>query len=322
MFGLTLKPRGGADEEFFAIHDELVIVQPTTFGTTTQFLRQSIVPVVAHVQGEDLLRCLGTGFFISCSGLLVTAAHVVTDPIERCYGGLREHDDMTWRGEDLKLGILLPTHTPQGNPGFAFRPMEWASFLARRSGNPLPIATLDLKLTSDTALCKVSPIAPDVPYQPLAIVQSGLVGVGMGIGKRAVAVGYGAMQDVILSRDTNGDLAGDFAFDLHASTGNIVERFPDNLVKREASAPGACFAASLRLPAGMSGSPIFDHEGVYVHGVVSMGLVAADGVAPLGYGSMLDHSWHVPIRAMENKTLGELHSELEHGFAKLSGPGM
>ena len=109
MSSLTLKARDASAEAFFAIDDDLVLSQPATFGTTTHFLRQSIVPIVAHVQGENVLRCLGTGFFISCSGLLVTAAHVVTDPIERQYGGLNELDGLTWHTDELHLGVLLTT---------------------------------------------------------------------------------------------------------------------------------------------------------------------------------------------------------------------
>jgi hypothetical protein len=58
---------------------------------------------------------------------------------------------------------------------------------------------------------------------------------------------------------------------MHVSTGIILERFPDNLVKKQVPSPGPCFSASLRLPHGMSGAPIFDDEGVYAHGVVSTG---------------------------------------------------
>jgi len=72
----------------------------------------------------------------------------------------------------------------------------------------------------------------------------------------------------------------------------------------------------------MSGSPIFDDEGIYVHGVVSKGWVDESGICNLGYGSMLAHSMQIPIRQLSNKSLAELHAESEHGFAKLSGPDL
>lgn len=81
MTSVPLKPSGAREECFFSIQDDVVVAQPAFLGTTKYVLGQSIIPIVAHVQGERVLRCLGTGFFISCSGLLITAAHVITDPI-------------------------------------------------------------------------------------------------------------------------------------------------------------------------------------------------------------------------------------------------
>jgi S1-C subfamily serine protease len=108
MKGITLRPRGGQTESFFPIHDDVVVLQSASIGTTTFLLGQSIVPLVAQVPGERVLRCLGTGFFISCSGLLITAAHVITDPIERKYGGVKELDNQTWHLGGLKLGVMIP----------------------------------------------------------------------------------------------------------------------------------------------------------------------------------------------------------------------
>jgi len=45
----------------------------------------------------------------------------------------------------------------------------------------------------------------------------------------------------------------------------------------------------------MSGSPIFDDEMVYVHGVVSKVWVDQHGMEPYGFGSMLSHSVRLPI---------------------------
>lgn len=314
---LKIKPKG-IEEDFYLIADEMAIFQPSTFGPTTFLLGQSIVPIVAQVQGESVLRCIGTGFFISCTGLLVTAAHVVSDPIERQYGGIKELNDFEWQASELKLGVMIPVR-PNG-AAYVFREIEWASFLAKKADTPLPIQGVDLRLTSDIAICKVAPFAPETPYQPLTIVQSGLVGTGMSVGKSATAIGYGAMHDVPLESGAENQVIGDFPFFLHASTGHILERFPDNASTREVSTPGACFSASLKLPGGMSGSPIFDHEGIYVHGVVSKGWIDDSGVCNLGYGSMLAHSMQIPIRQLGNKTLSELHAGTEHGFAKLQGP--
>lgn len=318
---LKIKPKG-AEEDFYLIADEMAIFQPATFGPTTFFLGQSIVPIVAQVHGESVLRCIGTGFFVSCTGLLITAAHVVADPIERQYGGVRELSDFEWHASELRLGVMIPENPIFNSKAYVFREIEWASFLAEKADTPLPIKGVDLRLTSDIAICKVAPLAPGVPYQPLTVVQSGLIGIGMSVGKSAIAIGYGAMRDVPLEAGPGNQVIGDFPFDLHASTGQILERFPDNACTREVPTPGACFSASLKLPGGMSGSPIFDHEGIYVHGVVSKGWLDDSGVCNLGYGSMLAHSMRIPIRQLSNKSLAELHAEPEHGFAKLQGPDL
>lgn len=322
MKGIPLRPRDGDRNDFFTIQNDLVAEQPDFLGTIKFVLGQSIVPVVAQVPGEAVLRCLGTGFFISCSGLLVTAAHVITDPIERRYGGVKELDGLMWHAGDLKLGVMIPQNPFLQADGYIFRDIEWSVFLGARTENPLPIAGVNLKLTSDTAICKVSPIAEGVPHQPLAIVQSGLIGKGMAVGKTATAVGYGQMRNVELARESDSVISGDFFFDLHASTGVILERFPDNLTERHVPTPGACFSAALQLPAGMSGSPIFDDEGIYVHGVVSKGWVDESGVAKFGYGSMLAHSLQLPIKPLGNKSLLELHKADEHGFPKLRVPDL
>jgi len=322
MDSISIKPRQPTDIGFYEIADDVVTAQPSNFGPTTFHLGQSIVPIVAHVQGESVLRCIGTGFFISCSGLLITAAHVVSDPIERQYGGVTETTDLTWLARDLKLGVMIALNPFFHGKKYVFREIEWASFLAKKAEGPLPIAGMSLRITSDTAICKVTPLAPDVPFQPLTIVQAGLIGTGMSVGRAATAIGYGAMRDIELQMARENAIEGDFPFEMHASTGEILERFPDNLTTRQVPTPGACFSASLRLPGGMSGSPIFDHEGVYVHGVVSRGWIDEGGVSPLGYGSMLAQSMHIPIRPLANRTLLQLHADDEHGFTKLSGPGM
>ena len=127
---LSLKPEEGEASDFYRIADDLVMVQPDIIGTVKSVLGQSITPVVSHVPGESTLRCIGTGFFISCTGLFLTAAHVITDPIEAKYGDVSELDDLTWHAKRLNLGVMIPTNPLFQVPGFLFRPIEWAEFLA------------------------------------------------------------------------------------------------------------------------------------------------------------------------------------------------
>ena len=222
---IPLKLRSGSrDASFFAIEDDLVVESPALVGTIKSVLGHSIAPIVAHVPGERIL----------------------TDPIERQYGSVKELDNRTWNLGNLALGVMIPLNPILQGSGYVCRDIEWAGFLAERAEKPLPIAGVNLKLTSDTAICKVSPIAEGIPYQPLAIVQPGLAGTGMGVGKIATAIGYGEMREVELQRESERVMSGDFFFDLHVSTGVILERFPDNMTSRQVPAPGACFSAALQ----------------------------------------------------------------------------
>lgn len=92
-------------EDFFA-----------TFGLTEFLIRQSIVPVIAWNDGDRGMRCNGTGFFISASGLLMTAAHVIRDPIDDRCANLTEIGDNAFRfGKSLPMGVLLPANPAMKN---------------------------------------------------------------------------------------------------------------------------------------------------------------------------------------------------------------
>ena len=228
-----------------------------SIGTIRSFVGESVVPVVANVHGENRLRCVGTGFFVSCSGLLITAAHVITDPIERKYGGVTEHDDVTWLMKQLNFGVLVRTNPIFQQRGFAFYPFEWTMFLAEKRDNPIPFRGVDLKLNSDIAICKV-PGRPDgAAHQPLAIVQSGIRGTSLIVGASVGAIGYPGMSDVELVQNKHGAVVFRGIFDLHASVGNITEWLPDNSLSRTASTPGPCFSFDGRISCGDERRPYF-----------------------------------------------------------------
>lgn len=288
LLTLSLVPKKGEPPECYAVEDDLVHAQSRYLGTILHAMGQSIVPIVSIADGQP--HGLGTGFFVSTTGLLITAAHVLSDYI---------------RPQDGELGVLLRGNKLLGESDFRFVPLEWGMMLAREEENPLPFAPPNIKFETDTAICKIMSLPNGEPHQPLSIIQPGIRGTGLASGKKATAIGYGSMQD----------LGGKFA--LHVSKGNVLEHFPDNRTRREAPAPGACFTASLRLPSGMSGSPIFDDEGIYVHGVVSRGY---DG-ENYGYGTMLAESINLPIPPLGGQSLSQLLKSGEHGMAQLSIPG-
>lgn len=188
--GIELKGGAGADSEFFAVEDDLVLTQATPvsgipfqgIGTVCSFMGASIVSIVAHEQGDNELRCIGTGFFVSCTGLLITAAHVITEPIEKKYGGVAEQDDVTWMMRELHFGVLVPTNPLFQARGFVFYPFEWTMFLAEKRQHPIPFHGVDLKLNSDIAICKVPERADGPVHQPLNIVQRSIKGTSLRIG--------------------------------------------------------------------------------------------------------------------------------------------
>jgi hypothetical protein len=329
MKGLDLKAPDATDE-MFPVQEDIVLTQATpspgipfsSIGTIRSFLGESIVPVGANVHGENTLRCVGTGFFVSCTGLLITAAHVITDPIDRAYGDVAIHDDITWQGRKLNFGVLVPTNPIFQQRGYIFFPFEWTMFLAEKRPHPIPFRGIDLKLNSDIAICKV-PERPDGrAHQPLTIVQSGIRGTSLVVGASVGAIGYSGMTDVDLHQNENGSTIGLGNFDLHGSVGNIIEWLPDNTETRSASTPGPCFSFGAKIPPGMSGAPIYDREGIYVHGVVSKGLEGQAGPENLSFGSMLAGSMRIPIAKMRGLSLLQLQAEGKEGMPVLSGPGL
>jgi hypothetical protein len=243
MKGLDLLGPERSGQGFFAVRDDIVITQtPPIGGTIRSILGESIVPVVAVANGEQRVRCIGTAFFISCSGLLITAAHVITDPIDRRYGNVHEGNDQVIQTHGLAFGVLVPNNPLFQAPGFAFYPFEWSMLMAQPRDVPFSFKGLDVKITYDIAICKV-PARTDTnyPHQPLTLVQSGLIGIGMRVGSDAHALGYAGMSDFEINVSAARQIViAPPQFNLHGSVGKIIEFFPDNLTKRGVSTPGPC----------------------------------------------------------------------------------
>lgn len=303
------------------VKDGIHLAGRTSFGPISHYLGQSIVPIVAMSNDLSWMKCIGTGFFISCSGLLVTAAHVIADPIESDYAASREVSSSTWQSDAVTLGVMVPTNPIMEASGYVLRHLEWATFLAEKADSPLPFRRSHLKLNADIAICKVQQPDTRVPYQPLALIQNGIMGFGAAIGKNATAIGYGEMKDHIQLKVDGHQVHCDLPFQLSISTGVVLEHFADNAISRASPSPGPCFSASLPLPPGMSGSPIFDHEGIYVHGVASMGLSDSGGPTDHGYGSMLSHAIQLPIPGLGGSSLADITRAGKDGMMIMQGPG-
>ena len=251
------------------------------------------------------------------SGLLVTAAHVITDPIDRRYGNAREGDDHVIETQGLAFGVLVPSNPLFQAPGFGFYPFEWSMLMAQPRDVPFSFRGVDVKITYDIAICKVrARTDTNYPHQPLTLVQSGLIGTGMRLGSEAHALRRADMSDFEISVNAARQVfIAPPQFNLHGSVGKIMQFFPDNLTKRDVSTPGPCFSFGAKIPGGMSGGPIFDKEGAYVHGVVSKGWENEDGPENFSFGSMLRPSMCIPIARMGGKSLDEMQKGQTEGIA-------
>ena len=105
-------------------------------------------------------------------------------------------------------------------------------------------------------------------------------------------------------------------FNLHGSVGKIIQFFQDNLTNREVSTPAPCLSFSAKIPGGMSGGPIFDKEGAYVHGVVSKGWENQEGPENFSFGTMLRPSMSIPIARMGGKSLDEMQKRQTEGIGR------
>ena len=323
LIGLDLKGKKADSDAFFEVQNDLAVKQGmgTPPGTIKSVMGESIVPVIAKVHGEERFRCIGTGFFISCTGLLVTAGHVVMDPIERKYGGVTEVDDRSWTTNNMDLGVLVRKNPLFFGRGFDFYPIEWSAFLAEKIDEVMPFQKRSkLKLRVDVAICKVRSRPNGAAHQPLTIIQPGIKGTSLKIGANVRALGYPCMPEMF-GRAPNGtcQLSNNKNLEMYVSSGKLKDWVPDNLANPSLPAPGPCFTFDAKIPGGMSGGPIFDHEGIYVHGVVSMGSDNEAGTDAFSYGAMLGAALNIPIAMMNGATLSQLHAGHTEGMAILKG---
>jgi hypothetical protein len=282
MQGIDLRPRKGHSANYFKIENQISLLTErpgaifqdlfASFGSTEFLVRQSIVPVVAWNDGDTEMRCIGTGFFISASGLLVTAAHVLRDPIDEEYTIVTPtgEEERAFRLSDsLHFGVMLPTNPAMRNAPFAvpdqlrnakwiISPFEWAEHWGTTVESPLFNEKPRFRLDLDIAVCKVKQNIFGGAYQPLNISQHGLK-----VGDRAVAIGYAEMKNIPLKS------AQEVEPELVVSVGKVTNIYADNLIEPRATTPGPCFEFDAKIPGKMSGSPILVGSGVLTKGVVS-----------------------------------------------------
>jgi len=319
--GIDLTPRPGFEEDFFAIEGQLHPVSLSlsgaslpeifaTIGGPEFLLKQSIVPVVAWTKGDRSMRCVGTGFFASCTGYLITACHVLLDPVESDYGRVRRIGNTITFGEDLQMGVIVPMSAAYGKLAVQFFPFEVCRYWGQWKESPLLHEAARFEPLTDIAVCKI-PRAPNgLAHQPLNLSLR-----SFSHGERAIALGYAEMPDIPFRVGADGRIALEpFKQDLYVSMGPVDQVFPHNHVAREVPTPGPCFDFGARIPGRMSGGPIFDQEGAVVRGLVSRSF-SGDRLA---YGAMLGPV--MDLEVTDKSTLRALMESGIEGMPRIVGP--
>ena len=237
--------------KFFQIKDEMVLLTKSpgrvmsdffsTFGTTEFVLRQSIVPIVAWQNGDTEIRCIGTGFFISASGLLLTAAHVLRDPVDERYANFEKVSENGFRLENaFRFGVLIPINPAMRSaPPDIFNvpkdlrsakwimaPFEWAVHWGKNIKSPLLHEHDKFELSLDVAVCKVKQ-SPLGAYQPLNIGLHSLKP-----RDQAIVIGYPEMNNIRIDR------FDEYQPELSVSVGTVTNIYNDNVSTRETPTPG------------------------------------------------------------------------------------
>jgi hypothetical protein len=321
MKGIALKPRAGEPKDFFRFESDMELLSSTpprnlgdffsSFGYTDLVLKQSILPVVAWIDGAPTIRCIGTAFIVSCSGYVITAAHVVLDPQESGYAEVAARDGNTDVFDGIIFGVLMPVHPAIGQAGFEIIPFERASYWGMWKKSPLIHEPDRLESLTDVAICKLRSRGDGGAYQPLHLSLN-----PFSIGEKAYAVGYAEMKDIPIDYVDGEPRISKYEWEPLVSTGHVSELVPMNHINKEVPTPGPCFNFKARIPGKMSGSPIFGADGAVVRGVVSR---SSSGEKD-AYGCMLG-----PVMSLarsDGPSLGTLMKSGQEGMAVTSSQGL
>lgn len=320
--GLVLKPQNGFDTDFFKFESEMELIPQTpgsrnihelfsSFGSTNFLMKQSILPVVAWVENEDFIRCIGTAFVISCTGYVMTACHVLLDPKDRDYGKVvREGNTLKVTG-DLNMGVLIPINPASGMRGYRFFQFEQSWYWGDWKSRPLFHEPEEFDYLTDIAVCKLAEMPSGVPHQPLNLSLNRFKE-----GEKAYVFGYADMNNIPIEIEDGETVIKYFEHDLYVSVGEVMTVFPENHLKKEVFTPGPCFDFRAKIPGGMSGGPILGAEGTVVRGVVSQSFSGEKHA----YGAMLGPVMHLPL--IGDVTLRSMMETGNEGIARVQGQGL
>ncbi len=232
---------------------EFAVDSFTTLHRYSEF-NSVVVPVL--VNDGKKLRCVGSAFNISPSGLWVTARHVIDDAIKR---DRWVHIWLLW--SEPAIGSLDP----------------------RRSGALIPVThfTKDDANGSDLGLLRAGILENNVRHEfPYARLSARVPKTGT----RVLAMGY-ANFEVSSDSTTRNIRRMAFRHGFSVSTGRVLEvyregrdTFRDLDGRPTGMLPTACFQTSARFDPGMSGGPVMDETG-FISGIVSTSLETGESFA-------------------------------------------
>jgi len=328
--GIDLKPQKGFSKDYFKIKNDIHLLTQSpapimddffsSFGETEFLLKQSIVPIVAWNDGDSEIKCIGTGFFISASGYLMTAAHVLRDPVDGQYTNLTQVDEKSFQlSKTLHMGIIIPPNPAMRNAPFTMHPamreakifvhpVEYAYHWGQDVSSPLFHEKPRFEYNVDVAILKIKENVLGGGFQPLNIGMHSLK-----VGDQAMAIGYAKMTNI--PRNKNGGI-GEFQHDLFVSVGSVKSVYLNNQEEKQTSTPGPCFDFDAKIPGKMSGSPILVGSGILTKGIVSRSWQDekhASGclVAPV-----------MQLKLQNDKSLLDLMNFGNEGIAKIQAEGI
>jgi hypothetical protein len=320
--GIQLKPKAGHDADFFAFDSKMEMLTTTpptnqgdmfaSFGPTDFLMKQSIVPVVAWVPGARSMRCIGTGFIVSCTGYVVTASHVVLDPRDSGYGKVVGRSGNVEALDGVALGVLMPVSPARAPNTFEFRPFVESCYWGKWQQSPLFHVPDTLASDTDVAVCKIQERRDGSAYQPLNLSLNPFT-----VGETACAIGYALMEDIPVSYVDGRPCLGAFEWELYVSVGEVTEVYPLNHAEnKQVKTPGPCFAFRARIPGKMSGSPIFGAKGAVIRGVVSSSYSGEKDATGCMIGPV------TTLAFPNGQSLGSLLQGGKDGMAVVNGQGL
>jgi hypothetical protein len=325
MKGIELKPRQGCEPDYFTIDSDIELMTRSprgmsvyqvlaSFGTNEFLMKQSILPVVAWCEGDEQIRTTGTASVISCSGLVMTAAHVLMDPLESNYGATRSGEGLEY-ADALNFGVFIPVSPATGRRGVTFFPFEKLWLWGKWKESPLFNQPPRFEFSTDVAICKISELPAGTAHQPLNMSLNPFIKQ-----EAAYSIGYAEMAPIPVEYKNGAMSIREFPADLYVSIGAVEDVFPQNHVERNVPTPGPCFDFRAKIPGKMSGAPVFGGGGAVIRGVVSRSYEGERHA----YGAMLGPAMELPLDESQTsrRTLRSLVQEGNEGIAEVYGMGL